>query len=108
MILFLRNQKNETIVDLEVYVKTEDDNKFIEVSSSIIIDTYSQFLLDNINRAKVIIKDFSNISELRGWLWEVYFNGGDNNPDKYDDVLKTLRSYFNKIADKYNLIYVED
>ena len=32
MTLFLRNEKNETILDLEVWVKTEDSYSFVELS----------------------------------------------------------------------------
>ena len=108
MILFLRNNKNQSIVDLEVWVKTENDYKFVEISSVVIIETYSKFLLKNLDRKTEIIEDFSNISELRGWLWEKYFCGGDNDPKKYPEVLLELKRLFETIAEKYDLNYVED
>jgi hypothetical protein len=113
MILFLRNKNNRTILDLDCYVKTEYNGeptpmKFVEVSVSVAIDTYSHFLLDNLQRKDEIIEDFDNISELRGWLWERYFMGGDNDPEKYDDVIKELRTMIKGYAEKYNLHYVED
>lgn len=113
MILFLRNAKNRSIVDLDCYVKTEyysesTPMKFVEISSSVIIDTYSEFLLDNLDRKEEIIEDFNNISELRGWLWERYFIDGDNNPEKYPEVIKELRTMIKGCADKYKLHYVED
>ena len=112
MILFLRNQKNRSIVDLDCYVKTEYEGnasrKFVEISSSVLIDTYSEFLLENLDKKEQIVEDFNNISELRGWLWESYFMGGDNDPEKYQEVLKELQIYLKTIAVKYNLRYVED
>jgi hypothetical protein len=107
MILFLRNNKNESIVDLEVWVKNEDNNQFIEIHSAVIIETYSKFLVKNLDRKTEIIRDFSAIDELRGWLWEKYFNGS-NDIEKYGDVLKILRQTLKSVAEKYDLIYVED
>ena len=104
MILFIRDKKRQTIVDLDVY-KTEG---YIELHSGVMIESYSKFLLENLDRKDEIIEDFDMISELRGWLWEVYFMGGKNTADKYDDVLKHLRAMIRGIAVKYDLYYVED
>jgi len=112
MILFLRNKRRQTIVDLDCYVKTEYEGntsrKFVEISASVAIDTYSKFLLENLDRKDEIIEDFTIISELRGWLWEKYFCGGDNDPDEYSNVIKQLQALLQGIAEKYDLYYVED
>ena len=108
MILFLRDEKNNSIVDLECYVKTEDGRSYVELHSSVDIFYYSIFLLTNPDKQPEIIKDFSEIDELRGWLWEVYFMGGDNDPEKYGDVIAELRKMLKAVANKYNLGYVED
>jgi hypothetical protein len=108
MILFLRNDKRESIVDIDCYVKTEEERKFVEISSSVIIKSYSEFLLKNIDRKDEIISDFSEIDELRGWLWESYFMGGDNDPKEYDNVIEILKKGLKEIAEKYDLAYVED
>ena len=104
MTLFIRNKKNRTIVDLEFY-KTKGH---VELHSSVIIDTYSKFLLENLDRKDEIVNDFNEISELRGWLWESYFMGDENTDDKYDDILKILRDRLHEISKKYDLYYVED
>jgi len=108
MILFLRDEKNNSIVDLECYVKTEDGNRYVELHSSVDIQYYSIFLLNNLDRKIEIISDFSSIQELRGWLWERYFMGGDNDPEKYNDVIAELRKMLKAVASKYDLGYVED
>ena len=108
MILFLRSQKNRTIVDIECFVKTEEGRKFIELHATVIIDEYSKFLLDNLDKKDEIISDFHDMSELRGWLWENFFMGDDNDPEKYDEVIKELRTMLKDYATKYNLYYVED
>jgi len=108
MILFLRNDKRESIVDIECFVKTEDDRKFVEIHASVIIEPYSKFLLENLDKKDDIISDFSKVSELRGWLWESYFMGGDNDPKEYDNIIKLLREELQKMAEYYKLSYVED
>lgn len=109
MTLFIRSKNNRTIVDIDVWVKNEEGREFVEISVSINIEEYSKFLLGHTSHFhKEIIRDFSNISELRGWLWEKYFMGGANNPEKLDDVLNKVRKYLKKITTKYDLYYTED
>jgi membrane-bound acyltransferase YfiQ involved in biofilm formation len=109
MVYFIRNKDNRTIVDTEIFIKEDEvGNKFIEIKSSIIIETYSHFLLENINKQDEIIKDFSELKNLRGWLWEKYFMGGYNDSKKYDDVTNILNLRFKEIAKKYNLDFIID
>ena len=108
MILYLRDKNNNTIVDLECYIKSEDGSSYVELHSAVDIHRYSFFLLENQDRKLEIIADFSTIDELRGWLWEKYFMGGTNDPDKYDDIISKLREILRMVAKKYDLGYVED
>jgi hypothetical protein len=108
MILFLRSKKNRTIVDIECFVKKEDGREFIELHATVMIDEYSKFLLENLGKQKEIIDDFTAMSELRGWLWERYFGGGDNDPKEYPNVIKGLQALLQGHAKKYDLYYVED
>jgi hypothetical protein len=108
MILFLRDKNNNTIVDIECYVKSEDGSSYIELHSAVDIHRYSFFLLENQDRKLDIIADFSEIDELRGWLWEKYFMGGTNDPSEYDKVIAELRKMLRAVAKKYDLSYVED
>ena len=108
MILFLRDENNDTIVDIECFIETEDDKRFIELHSSVDIHNYSKYLLNNLDNSSEIIRIFDYISELRGWLWERFFMGAKNDPEKYDEVIEILRKLLKGIAEKYNLSYVED
>ena len=112
MILFLRDKKKRSIVDCECYIKKDekfDDNSFIEISVSIDIRAYSELLLSKFAAmSDEIINDFTELSELRGWLWESYFIGEDNDSEKYSDVIRILREMFIKVAEKYDLYYIED
>jgi membrane-bound acyltransferase YfiQ involved in biofilm formation len=109
MILFLRDEKNRSIVDIEFYIKHEGDFKdFIELHSVVCIESYSYFLLENLDKKDKIIETFDFISELRGWLWESYFMGKQNDVKEYDNVLKLLRNFMHEWAKEFNLKYVED
>jgi tRNA C32,U32 (ribose-2'-O)-methylase TrmJ len=106
MTLFLRNEKNETILDLEVWVKTEDSYSFVELSSSVDIKNYSLMLIKNTDKEKQIemISDFDELSELRGWLWEVFFMVKKNEPKEYDSVVQELKVILKKVADNISLM----
>lgn len=109
MILFLRDNNNNTILDLEVYVKKEDDRSFVEVSSVIDIKNYSILLLDTLEKDRVeLVNTFDELSELRGWLWENYFMVKENKPEEYDNVVKELKSILTTVANKYNLNLIQD
>lgn len=112
MVLYLRNQKGQTIAEVEIYIDSNDigDLQFIELSSSVDIRNYSNFLLSLQNSAEkerciFLINDVSN---LRSWLWEVYFAGSNNDSNKYDDVVKEVKQYLTIIANRLNLNVVED
>ena len=110
MTLFLRDEKNKTILDLDVWVKTEDSNSFVELSSSVDISNYSLMLIKNTDKQKQLemIADFNELSELRGWLWEVFFMGRQNEPKEFESVIKELKVILKKVADKYGLFMVQD
>ena len=126
MILFIRNKSNETIVDVELYKTSQgaknDKVAYIELSSTVCITPYSEFLVrfytdliksegtveEMSERLLEVINDFNDIYELRGWLWEVYFMDKENTPEEFSNVLNEVRTMMRDMANKYNLIYVED
>lgn len=110
MVLYLRNKDNRSIVDIELNIKRYEEKKLLELHSSVIIDKYSELLLDNIEKKDEIINDFTEISDLRGWLWESFFVAEENEgtQQQYEQVLTIMRTYLKEIAKRYNLSYVED
>jgi len=108
MTLYLRNEKGDNLLDLEVWVKTENGYSFVELSSSIDIPSYSYLLLDNLKKKNKIIHDFDNLSELRGWLWERYFMTSKNDGTQIDNVIDKLKIILTKVAKDYNLVLIED
>ena len=64
MVLYLRNKENKTILDLEVWVKTENDYSFVELRSVVDIKHYSELLLNNLDKKNKIIP-VAHISALK-------------------------------------------
>ena len=113
MIHFLRDSKNRSILDLELFVKHpkslgEEGEPYIELYSNVLIEPYSDFLLDNLNESAAIIRDFDELSQLRGWLWEVYFMSKKNEEKYFDDVQNIISNKLRLIAKKYQLSYITD
>lgn len=110
MILYIRDSWGNDLVDAEFFVKHEDNRKFLELRVIIGVRPYSEFLLGNTQKSDAIIAAFTQIEELRGWMWEVYFAHKQNvgSDEDYDAVLKELRAIFTKTAKKFELSFVED
>lgn len=106
MTIYLRTRENKTLLEIEVWVKTEDNYSFVELSVVVNIKNYSRFLLNNLDKQDAIVDDFQDMSELRGWLWEIYFMSKDNVPSELDGVVKQLQQYLGSIAQHYNLVLI--
>ena len=102
MTLFLRNNKNQSIVDIEINFGKEGK----DLSSVVVVEYYSQLLLDNLDRSKELIEDFSEIDELRGWFWEYYMEMTPNPSQK--DCVEKVGDMLASLAKKYNLNYITD
>lgn len=103
MILFLRTQDNETIVDIEVW----QEKQFCDLKAFIDVEMYSYLLLDIEDEEDRMgaIYTFSMLQELRGWIHETRES---NKPDDYKEIVDELREHLLEIAETYNLKYVED
>lgn len=113
MILYLRNDENRTVFEIEVWVKTDynpngEPHTYVELSTDVNITNYSKLLLDNVKNKNKIIHDFDTLSELRGWLWERYFMVGNNDGSQIDDVIDKLKVILTKVAKDYKLNLIID
>lgn len=108
MILFLRNKENKTILEVEIYVKSGDVRDYVELNSTVMIEPYSRFLLENLDIPNQIISTFADLSELRGWMWENYFMVKDNKPSEIDNVAAEVRKMLKEVATDFDLYYTED
>ena len=104
MTIYLKNKENEILLEIEVWVKTEDSISYCELSSVVDIKNYSIMLLDTPQADQSeFISTFDQLSELRGWLWETYFTGRNNDASEIDEVIDALKIILRKVADKYSL-----
>ncbi|MFW6247219.1 MAG: hypothetical protein ACOC22_03560 [bacterium] len=121
MILFLRDQSNRTIVDIDIWNELEHNDKnevtrrYTEISVSVDILRYSikflQLLKDTdipTETATHYVSDIHHLSELRGWLWEQFYMTGDNDGSHIDNIIKEVNSMLDGVAKKYNLVVVQD
>lgn len=112
MTLFLRNEKNQTLVDIELWIKNEEQWSYVEISCTVDIMNYSELLIDTYEKSKLeaglLMLDFDDLSEIRDWLWEDYFGSKKNTEHYYDEVLVALKEKLNKYAKSLNLNLVID
>ena len=109
MTLFLRDNNNVTYADIECWIKCEDEQTYVEISSSISIKEYSLLLLKTKGEKRIsLISDFEILSELRGWLWERIFMSKRNTAKEFDSVLGMLREILDYIGERHGLHRVED
>lgn len=96
MIHFLRNDKNRTIIECEVY---NDD-----LSASTNIEEYSKMLIDLHNKDLhfPFIQAISDLDEIRGW-WEQAKSSGE-----YKSIDDFVKEKFLIVANKYKLNYITD
>ena len=92
MIHFLRDAKNRTIIECEVY---GDD-----LSSAISIPEYSYLLLES-NDPNTLMWDFDELDNLR----RIWFEGAE---DDYQSMNEFVIQYYSRVAKKHNLNYVTD
>ena len=97
MIHFLRNEKNRTIIECEVYNN--------DLSAATNIEEYSKMLIDLHNKDihYPFIKAIADLDEIRGWWWEQAKDSG-----KYKSIDDFVKEKFLEVAEKHNLKYVTD
>lgn len=94
---FLRNKKNQTIISCDV---GNDD-----LSSAIDIEIFSVMLIDqyNLNEHAKLIREFSDLDEIRGWWWEQAKDSGE-----YESIDMFVKEKYLNVAKIYDLNYVTD
>jgi len=106
MTLQIRNNKNVTLVDIELFEKED----FVELRSVVCVKPYSELLLITYEndgpKAMSMIRAFDELQELRGWLWEVYFMGEDNKAEKFPQVLEEVKKILQKVCDDFDGLYM--
>lgn len=110
MTLYIRDDKNRTIWGAEYWVANTDGYQHLEISSSIDVENYSRFLLANQERSDEIINVFDQLSEIRGWMWEVHFMTQKNigSDKQYSEVLEQIQAKIKAVCKMFLLNYVTD
>ncbi len=103
MTIYLRNENNDTLVDISVWEKHNSP----DLRSCVIIKNYSKFLLENPYRRHEVIKVFDDLSEMRGWLHEVYLYVENKNATK-EDVIRRVKLILQGVCNNFKLNIVTD
>ncbi len=103
MTIYLRDENNDTLVDISIWGGVTS----LDLRSCIIIKNYSKFLLENHYRRHEIIKTFEDLSEIRGWLHEVYLSVENKNATK-EDVIKRVKLILQDVCNNFKLNIVTD
>lgn len=95
MVHFLRTTDNRTIIECEVYNN--------DLSAAVNIHEYSKMLIDLHNKDlhHPFIKTMSDLSEIRGWWWEMARTS-------YSSIDEFVADQFKQVAIEYNLNYITD
>jgi hypothetical protein len=106
MIHYIRDKKGKTLLDLEVF---QYEGESPDLSSTVIVEPYSRFLLDQdtIHKKETAIFVFDRLSEARGWYWETYRETINKNPSK-EDVEGVIGEMVKGGAEALGLSYVTD
>lgn len=114
MIIYLRTQKNKTLVDISVYNQ--------DLHSVVRITNYSTFLIQQLTFYKTkysadkkqykneiieLVSTFDDLQELRGWLHERYMATENKNPTD-EEIEKEVIKKLKPICKKYSLNIVTD
>lgn len=112
MIHFLRDENNNTIIETECWVDSNDNGseRFIDITSSVDIMHYSIHLLSLVDQEQQMnfIGLISNLDSLRGWLWERHFMGRQNDPEEIDRVQEDVKRFYQTTSEITGLRYVTD
>jgi len=105
MIHYLRNDKGDTLLDLEVFSSDETP----DLRSVVDIANYTDFLLshDDDEKRQKIKFVFDKLSESRGWYWEVYRETINKTPS-IKDVNSVIGLMVQSAGRVINLNYVTD
>ncbi len=100
MTLFIRNDKNQNIVSVDVI----DNGKRVNIYVRFYISDYSKLLLNNIDRSEELANDFDKVNALNGRFWEYY----KTITNHFDAAVSTCEHLLIPVANKYKLDYVVD
>lgn len=106
MIVFLRDENNNTICETEVYITNRDTKPQIDIISSVNIIFYSKKLLGLDKKSqRRFIEDIDELSELRAWYFDHFRKS--IKLKAIDDIDKQKRMVEQEIKEIYTNVSVK-
>lgn len=107
--IFQLRTGNKIVCDVELTTPKENGKEYIELRAAVFVAGYSRILAKHIDEMPKVIKDFEEIEELRGWLWEKHLhNNNIYTIENYKSTMDYVKNILKKAAREYDLYYVED
>ena len=108
MILYLRTQSGETIIDTEIY-STMDTIVGFDLHSTIYPKGYGRKIIgihnNTNNEEEEFMSDIDELNDLRGLYWELLRYQGIR---EKSEMIKIIETKYKEVADKYELKVVTD
>lgn len=107
--IFQLRKGRKTVCDVEITTPKENGVEYIELHAAVFVAGYSEVLAKHMDEMPKVIKDFEEIEELRGWLWERHLPSKNvYTVDNYRSTMEYVKNILLKAANEYDLQYVED
>jgi len=104
MTIYLRDENNNSLLDLEVWRAKEGN---LDVKGGVPILEYSKLLLANQENAQQVIDAFDDLDNIRRWYWEIYNESYPNH--SMHELLQEIRVVFlEPVCKQFNLSIVID
>lgn len=100
----LDSKDNINYSTIDIKFTNRDDMSRVDISPIININTYSSFLMANLEKSLEIIDDFVKISNLNIWLLDEYLPNIDNVVERHSDIVDLVHDILDKIAKRHDFI----
>lgn len=110
MIFQIRAKDIGTMVDIETYITSKELGSYTELRTWISIKEYTEYLLnikDSIKQLEFCIM-IDEVSEMRGWLWEVYKPSKKTNEEQMNDIILHIKTVFKNICNMFERLYINE
>lgn len=105
MILYLRDDNNTNLFEVEIY----ESNEGIEVKPHVYSNSCFHHIMKHSkfrNYIDQFIKEFKPLEELRGWYFEIYKQSKE--PQDINSIITKLRIMLKDVADRLSIDLIED
>jgi len=103
MVYYIRNDKNKSIAEIEVW---QDSEKFVNIKSFVYLEEYNKCIIN-------LMKELRGGEEIKKFMNDFYLifccnNKYSNKQSSYELAQQDVYNFLKNIANKYNFKIIED